>query len=124
MYWKHQMKPWSCWQPAPSNYRPSIGTPDDYDGDGITDVAVYRPTTAVWYMTSNAHFTTWSTYQWGSMEMFRSSRSGKAEVADPCEVVEDDSRATLGLGPVLDHNGDRSTIDDATAMIGHVVTPS
>lgn len=40
--------------------------PGDYDGDGITDVAVFRPSTGNWFiLKSSTDFYYWSTYQWG-----------------------------------------------------------
>jgi len=40
--------------------------PLDYDGDGRTDLAVYRPATGVWYvLTSSSGYTTFFTRQWG-----------------------------------------------------------
>jgi hypothetical protein len=38
----------------------------DFDGDGKTDVAVYRPSNGVWYiLKSSTNFTNYSAYQWG-----------------------------------------------------------
>ena len=36
--------------------------PGDYDGDGKTDIAVYRPSTGYWYVLTSS--STWSNYQW------------------------------------------------------------
>ena len=40
----------------------------DFDGDGRTDLTVYRPTTGEWfvrYSTSNYSYDNWTSYQWG-----------------------------------------------------------
>jgi hypothetical protein len=38
----------------------------DYDRDGISDIAVYRPSTAHWFiLKSGTGFTSWDTHQWG-----------------------------------------------------------
>jgi hypothetical protein len=39
--------------------------PGDYDGDGKTDVAVFRPSTGTWYLRYSSTGTT-AGYQWGS----------------------------------------------------------
>jgi hypothetical protein len=39
----------------------------DFDGDGTSDIAVYRASTAHWFvLKSSTGFTTWDTYQWGT----------------------------------------------------------
>ena len=43
-----------------------VPVPGDYDGDGVTDLAVFRPANGVWYiLTSSSGFTTSVEYQWG-----------------------------------------------------------
>jgi hypothetical protein len=40
--------------------------PGDYDGDGKTEVAIYRPPTGIWYiLNSSTNFSNYSSYQWG-----------------------------------------------------------
>ena len=44
-----------------------IPVPGDYDGDGVTDLAVFRPSTGVWHVSkSSSKFTANLTAQWGT----------------------------------------------------------
>ena len=43
-----------------------VPVPADYDGDGVTDVAIYRPAFGHWFiLNSITGFTTYSARQWG-----------------------------------------------------------
>ena len=43
-----------------------VPVPGDYDGDGISDLAVYRPASGVWFIKLSATgFTTSASFQWG-----------------------------------------------------------
>jgi hypothetical protein len=41
--------------------------PGDYDGDGKTDMAVFRPSTGMWFaLLSSTNYTTYLSQQWGA----------------------------------------------------------
>jgi hypothetical protein len=44
-----------------------LPVPGDYDGDGRTDIAVYRESSGHWFiLRSSANYAGWATYQWGT----------------------------------------------------------
>ena len=52
--------------PTTANFRRSRRAPPDFDGDGRTDLAVYRPSTGEWLTrSSTAGYTDFNPYQWG-----------------------------------------------------------
>jgi len=47
-----------------------LPTPADFDGDGRTDPAIYRPGTGHWFiLRSEANYSTFSVVQWGNQAM-------------------------------------------------------
>ena len=44
-----------------------VPVPGDYDGDGHTDIAVYRPSFGYWFiLKSSTSYTEWAAYEWGT----------------------------------------------------------
>ena len=43
-----------------------LAVPGDYDGDGRSDLVLYRPSTGIWYiLQSRTNYTTYIAQQWG-----------------------------------------------------------
>jgi hypothetical protein len=54
------------WGAAASSGLGDIAVPGDYDGDGMVDPAVYRPSTGQWFiLKSSANYTTSFAVAWG-----------------------------------------------------------
>jgi len=46
-----------------------IPVPGDYDGDGVTDIAIWRPSDGKWYvLTSGSNFSDSFSRSWGEAE--------------------------------------------------------
>jgi hypothetical protein len=50
----------------PWGYGSDVPVPGDFDGDGQTDISIYRPGDGTWWiLTSSSGFSNYSVYQWG-----------------------------------------------------------
>jgi hypothetical protein len=57
---------YTAWRGVKWGENGDTAVPGDYDGDGKTDLAVYRPSTGVWYfMTSSTNYASWMGVKWG-----------------------------------------------------------
>jgi hypothetical protein len=60
-----------------------VPVPGDYDGDGKTDLAVFRPSTGQWFiLKSSTNYTSWDSYQWRAstdIPVLNRSRSAGAQ---------------------------------------------
>jgi uncharacterized protein YbjT (DUF2867 family) len=68
-----------------------VPVPGDYDGDGVTDPAVFRPATGVWYiLKSSSGYTMSVAYQWAE----RRRRRARQATATPRPISRSTGRRT------------------------------
>jgi subtilisin-like proprotein convertase family protein len=71
-------------QPRPTGLNPQGCTAPDYDGDGRTDVAVYRPTSGEWFISQSGQGGAVRQLAWGAP-----SSSGLGDTATPADYDGD-----------------------------------